>query len=110
MSNDILCIRKGPLSENPGGKLGSVTYRLTYEDDAEWARFMDNLNRCTREQTEVVTMAISSPLLIVAYMIIQSCKTLTYMKTRAQVLFLTQLDLIKRILKYSYTEAFPAMA
>lgn len=40
---DIDCIRE-QLSVYPGGKLGFVIYRLTYSDDAQWARFMSHLN------------------------------------------------------------------
>jgi hypothetical protein len=48
---DCVCIRE-QLSRYPGSKLGFVIYRLTYKDDAEWARFMDHVNRCTRQGLE----------------------------------------------------------
>lgn len=39
------CVRiREELSRHPGSKLGFVIYRLTYSDDAQWARFMDHLN------------------------------------------------------------------
>ncbi|XPS76694.1 hypothetical protein M3J09_008741 [Ascochyta lentis] len=44
---DIDCIRE-QLSLYPGSRLGSVIYRLTYSDDAQWARFMSHLNMRVR--------------------------------------------------------------
>lgn len=40
---DIDCIRV-QLSLHPGSKLGSVIYRMTYINDAQWTRFMSHLN------------------------------------------------------------------
>ena len=40
------------LAAYPNNKLGFVIYRLTYKDDAEWARFMEYLNKCTRQGLE----------------------------------------------------------
>jgi hypothetical protein len=48
---DIDCIRE-QLSMYPGSKLGFVIYRLTYSDDAQWARFMSHLNTRIRLDLE----------------------------------------------------------
>jgi hypothetical protein len=48
---DIDCIRE-QLSLYPGSKLGFVIYRLTYSDDAQWARFMSHLNTRIRLELE----------------------------------------------------------
>jgi hypothetical protein len=43
------CVRiREQLSLHPGSILGFIIYRLTYSDDAQWARFIDHLNTRTR--------------------------------------------------------------
>lgn len=41
--SDCISIRE-QLSQYPGSKLGFVVYRLTYNDNARWDRFMEYLN------------------------------------------------------------------
>jgi hypothetical protein len=48
---DCVCIRE-QLLRYPNNKLGFVIYRLTYKDDAQWERFMDHVNGCTRHGLE----------------------------------------------------------
>ncbi|PSN73377.1 hypothetical protein BS50DRAFT_568922 [Corynespora cassiicola Philippines] len=42
------------LARDPDCKLGFVIYRLTYTDDAQWARFMDHLNTRVRLHLESI--------------------------------------------------------
>ena len=51
ISSDIFCTRE-QLLHRPGSKLGFVIYHLIYEDETEWARFMDHLNSYTHKQLE----------------------------------------------------------
>lgn len=48
---ECVCIRER-LTRHPGSKLGFVIYRLTYKGDAEWARFMNHVNRCMHQRLE----------------------------------------------------------
>jgi hypothetical protein len=40
------------LSRHPDHKIGFVVFRLTYKDDAQWAKFMDRLNSELKNRLE----------------------------------------------------------
>ncbi|KAJ4983403.1 hypothetical protein SVAN01_11095 [Stagonosporopsis vannaccii] len=48
---DIECIREA-ITAYPGVKVGFTIYRLTYSDDASWARYMEYLNTRVRLNLE----------------------------------------------------------